>query len=143
MIKHFILIGLFFLLLFFQLKTEKTEVDVLIVGGGTSGISAGISSARLGVSTLILEEYSWLGGMLTSAGVSAIDGNYKLPSGFWGEFRDSLAVHYGGLQNLSTGWVSKVLFEPSVGNKILNTIAAKEEFLDVKFNTYVSNITKK
>ncbi|NLI64111.1 MAG: FAD-dependent oxidoreductase, partial [Bacteroidales bacterium] len=58
MIKHFILIGLFFLLLFFQLKTEKTEVDVLIVGGGTSGISAGISSARLGVSTLILEEYS-------------------------------------------------------------------------------------
>ena len=71
MIKHFILIGLFFLLLFFQLKTEKTEVDVLIVGGGTSGISAGISSARLGVSTLILEEYSWLGGMLTSAGVSA------------------------------------------------------------------------
>lgn len=143
MIKHFILIGLFFLLLSFQLKTEKTEVDVLIVGGGTSGISAGISSARLGVSTLILEEYSWLGGMLTSAGVSAIDGNYKLPSGFWGEFRDSLAVHYGGVQDLSTGWVSKVLFEPSVGNKILNTIAAKEEFLDVKFNTYVSNITKK
>ena len=48
--------------------------------------------------------YRWLGGMLTSAGVSAIDGNYNLPSGFWGEFKDSLVSHYGDLESLKTGY---------------------------------------
>ena len=65
------------------------KTDVLIIGGGASGTTAGIQSARQGVKTIITEESSWLGGMLTSAGVSAIDGNHKMPGGLWGEFRDS------------------------------------------------------
>ena len=48
---------------------EVEETDVLIVGGGASGISAGLQSARMGVRTVIIEETPWLGGMLTSAGV--------------------------------------------------------------------------
>jgi predicted flavoprotein YhiN len=50
------------------------------VGGGASGTAAGISAGRLGTKTLIIEPTPWLGGMLTSAGVSAIDGNHQLPS---------------------------------------------------------------
>ena len=98
---------------------------VLVIGGGASGVSAGVTSARMGVETMIVEETGWLGGMLTAAGVSAIDGNHRLPSGFWGEFRDSLVSHYGSSEALKTGWVSNVLFEPSVGNSILQRIAAK------------------
>ena len=45
--------------------------DVVVVGGGAGGTSAGIQSARSGASVLIVEETPWLGGMLTSAGVSA------------------------------------------------------------------------
>ena len=71
------------------------EYDVIVVGGGAGGTSAAIQSARNGSRTLLIEETDWLGGMLTSAGVSAIDGNYKLPSGFWGEFKDSLVSYYG------------------------------------------------
>ena len=63
------------------------SVDVLIIGGGASGVTAGIQSARMGAATLIVEETEWLGGMLTSAGVSAVDGNYDLPAGLFGEFR--------------------------------------------------------
>ena len=95
------------------------EYDVIVVGGGAGGTSAAIQSARNGSRTLLIEETDWLGGMLTSAGVSAIDGNYKLPSGFWGEFKDSLVSYYGDLESLKTGWVSNVLFEPKVGNKNL------------------------
>ena len=51
------------------------DVDILIIGGGASGTMAGIQAARLGSSTLIVEETPWLGGMLTSAGVSAISWN--------------------------------------------------------------------
>ena len=58
----------------------------------------------MGVNTLVVEESEWLGGMLTAAGVSAVDGNYQLPAGIWGEFRSQLALHYGGLDSLKTGW---------------------------------------
>lgn len=99
------------------------NVDVLVVGGGASGVSAGVQSARMGVQTLIVEETPWLGGMLTAAGVSCIDGNYNLQSGIFGEFTDSLALRYGGWDALKTGWVSNVNFEPHVGQEILTNIA--------------------
>ena len=85
---------LFLVIIFFSCD-ESTKYDVIIVGGGAGGTSAAIESSRNGAKTLLIEETDWLGGMLTSAGVSAVDGNYKLPSGFWGEFKDSLVSHYG------------------------------------------------
>ena len=72
---------------------------------------------------MILESTPWLGGMLTSAGVCCIDGNYKLQSGLFGEFADSLARHYGGWEALKSGWVSHINFEPNVGQDILSSIA--------------------
>lgn len=136
------LILLLFLILSPILPTWAINTDVLVIGGGTSGIAAGIQSARLGVRTLILEETEWLGGMLTSAGVSAVDGNYKLPAGIWGEFLQQLAIHYGGLDSLKTGWVSNVLFEPSVGNRIFHEMANKEPLLTVQKGYSVRNIEK-
>lgn len=112
---------------------QNTNYDVLIIGGGASGTAAGVQSARMGVRTLIVEESEWLGGMLTSAGVSATDGNYKLRGGFWAEFRDSLETHYGGDSMLRTGWVSHVLFEPSVGDAILKNIVKAEKNLTVMY----------
>lgn len=94
------------------------KTDVLIAGGGTSGVCAAIQAARLGVGVVLVEETNWLGGMLTAAGVSAIDGNHKLPSGLWGEFRNALYEHYGGPEAVETGWVSNTLFEPRAGNDI-------------------------
>lgn len=124
-------------------KTIEDEVDILIIGGGASGIAAGIQAARMNKNTLIIENTPWLGGMLTAAGVSAIDGNHNLPSGFWGEFRDSLSSHYGSLESLETGWVSKVQFEPSVGNSIFQNMAAKENNLNILYNSSLVTIEKK
>lgn len=124
---------------------EESSVDsqLLIVGGGASGVSAGVHAARLGIRTVIIEETDWLGGMLTSAGVSAIDGNNMLPSGFWGEFRDSLSQYYGGREALNTGWVSQVLFEPSVGNLILKNITQNESNLQIYHRSSIKTIEKK
>lgn len=112
-----------------------TKTDVLIIGGGASGTMAGIQSARMGANTLIVETTSWLGGMLTSAGVSAIDGNHRMPSGLWGEFRQHLYNYYGGPDSVETGWVSNTLFEPHVGNQILQKMAGAEKALQIWFNT--------
>jgi hypothetical protein len=118
------------------------QIDVLVVGGSASGVAAGIQSARMGVNALIVEETPWLGGMLTSAGVSAVDGNYKLPAGLWGEFKQALSDYYGGLDALKTGWVSNVLFEPSVGNRILNGMTNREHNLRVWKEAMVEKVKK-
>ena len=123
----------------------KTEhVDVLVIGGGASGISAGVQSARMGVSTMVVEETPWVGGMLTSAGVSCVDGNYRMQSGIFGEFADSLAKRYGSWDALRTGWVSNINFEPHVGQEILSNIAgACGELLQVRRETILSRVRKK
>ena len=128
----------------YGVQAKTLQYDVVVIGGGTSGITAGVQSARLGAKTLIVEETSWLGGMLTSAGVSATDGNFRLQGGMWGEFCDSLLNRYGGkLENLATGWVSSIMFEPSVGNAIFQNIAKKEQNLSIMFNTELLDINKK
>ncbi len=109
------------------------QTDVLVIGGGASGSAAGIQSARLGVSTIIAEPTNWLGGMISSAGVSAFDGNHLLPSGIWAEFRERLYQVYGGPNKVSTGWVSNTLFEPHVADSILNAMVKETKQLSVLF----------
>ena len=99
--------------------------DVVVIGGGTGGTAAAIEAARDGARVLVVEETPWLGGMLTSAGVSAIDGNYRLRGGIFGEFTDSLAGRYGGYEALKSGWVSNILFNPRVGTEVLRNMADK------------------
>ncbi len=47
------------------------ETDVLVVGGGPSGLTAAIASARIGAKTMIVERYGCLGGVLTQVGVES------------------------------------------------------------------------
>lgn len=130
-------------IVFFLASCKKqVRTDVFIAGGSASGIAAGIQAARLGVDVVVAEENKWLGGMLTSAGVSAVDGNYNLQGGLWKEFKDSLSAYYGGDSLLKTGWVSNVLFEPSTGNMIFTKIAEKEKNLNVSYESYVDTLIK-
>ncbi len=48
------------------------ETQVLVVGGGPSGIAAAIASARVGAKTMLVEGYGCFGGTITHAGVEAI-----------------------------------------------------------------------
>lgn len=48
----------------------STEVDVLVVGGGTAGTIAAIQAGRAGATTLIVERNFQLGGTTTTGGVS-------------------------------------------------------------------------
>ena len=116
------------------------KYDLVVVGGGTGGTAAAIEAARGGAKVLVVEESPWLGGMLTSAGVSAIDGNYKLRGGLFGEFTDSLAARYGGYEALKSGWVSNILFNPAVGADILANMA-REAGVEVRFGTTVTDIS--
>lgn len=131
--RKFVMIMTSIMVMMSCVKVETT--DVLVIGGGASGVSAGLQAARMGVNTVILEETPWLGGMLTSAGVSCVDGNYKLRSGIFGEFTDSLAARYGGYPSLQTGWVSNINFDPHVGQEIFTSMTeAESAYLTVERN---------
>ena len=93
-----------------QCAAGVRKVDVLVIGAGTSGVAASLQAARMGRSVVLADELPWVGGMLTSAGVSAADGNYNLRGGIWAEFVDSLSMHYGGMNALRTGCVSNIMF---------------------------------
>ncbi len=43
--------------------------DVIVVGGGISGVMSAITAAKNGAKTLVIEKYGFMGGMLTAAGV--------------------------------------------------------------------------
>lgn len=97
---------------------EQLTTEVLVVGGGTGGTAAAIQAARSGAKTLLVSEFSWLGGMLTAAGVVAPDGNELLAwqTGLWGAFLRELQQRQP--EGLDHAWVSFFTYDPGVGAKI-------------------------
>lgn len=138
----FIISPVLLLILLTDCATKTLTTDILIIQASTGGTAAAISAARMGARVILTEPHSWLGGMLTSAGVSGTDGNDKLPSGIWGEFRDSLEKRYGSKEALSTGWVSNTLFEPHIGNEIFKNMTASLPSLQIMYNTEWVEIKK-
>ncbi|NCC65144.1 MAG: FAD-dependent oxidoreductase, partial [Spirochaetia bacterium] len=106
---------------------ESLYTDVLVIGASASGVCAALAAARHGCDVILTEETSWVGGMLSAAGVSAFDGNHLLPSGLFGEFRKHLLQYYGSAQELATGWVSNTHFEPHVAHQILSSMLLEQE----------------
>ncbi|MEP6515511.1 FAD-dependent oxidoreductase [Microcoleus vaginatus] len=94
------------------------KADVLVVGGGTGGTAAAVQAARRGAKTILVSEFPWLGGMLTSAGVSAPDGNElaAFQTGLWGAFLRELQQRQPG--GLDWGWVSFFTYHPRIGAEI-------------------------
>ncbi|MBM0743930.1 FAD-dependent oxidoreductase [Phormidium sp. CLA17] len=97
---------------------ETLKTDVLVVGGGTGGTAAALQAARRGANVILVSEFAWLGGMLTSAGVTAPDGNEleAWQTGIWGAFLRELERRHP--EGLDHGWVSFFTYDPRVGAAI-------------------------
>lgn len=52
----------------------KGSFDVVVMGGGPSGVSAAIAAARMGVNVALIERYGYLGGQATGGLVIALCG---------------------------------------------------------------------
>jgi phytoene dehydrogenase-like protein len=53
--------------------TGKNVYDLIVAGGGLSGVAAAVAAAREGVSVLLIERYGFLGGMATAGMVNPMD----------------------------------------------------------------------
>ena len=68
--------------------------DVVVCGGGPSGVAAAIASSRLGANTLLVEKYGFLGGMGTAGLVGPYmpyhSGNEQIITGIFKEICDHM-----------------------------------------------------
>ncbi|WP_241080778.1 FAD-dependent oxidoreductase [Natranaerofaba carboxydovora] len=90
------------------------EYDVIVVGTDPEGISAAVSSARNGNKTLLIDDRSRLGGLMTKGALNTIDMNYN-PDG-----------------EIITRGIFMEFFEQIEGDSF-NTNTAEEVFEDMVF----------
>ncbi|BCX03665.1 MAG: FAD-dependent oxidoreductase [Candidatus Roseilinea sp.] len=115
------------------------DVDIAVIGGGMGGVAAALAACEAGRSVVLTEATDWLGGQMTSQGVSALDEHAHIE--YYGgtrsymALREAIRAHYRtryGVQampdgrplNPGDGWVSRLCFEPSVGLAALQTMLA-------------------
>lgn len=85
-----------------QLSIEE-RTDVLVIGGGPSGLCAAIASARAGAKTMLIEQGGYCGGMATAGLVAPFmtcydsGGNTMLIRGLFEEIVDRLIAMNGAI----------------------------------------------
>ncbi|BCX46926.1 hypothetical protein HAHE_08340 [Haloferula helveola] len=109
----------------------STDVDVLVVGGGTAGTIAAIQAGRAGAKTLLLERGAQLGGMTTTGGVAfpgLFDawGKQVIAGIGWELVKESVELDGGKLPNFAKvpqrHWMNQVHV-----NQFLYAILAEEK----------------
>ena len=121
---------------------ETIKTDVLVVGGGASGVAAAIQSARSNVKTLLIEQGPWLGGSMTAGGFCILDANRNLPTGIYAEFRGRVLNFYKSRLGYDTTKNAPLKFEPSIGASILKKLTDTVKNLTIRANTTFTAIKK-
>ena len=117
------------------------KYDVVIVGGGTSGVSCAWNCARFGLKTLIIEQNSFLGGSITSALVipAMKTSENSINNDFFNELYKNLANVSGAITYCdgNKGW-----FNPELTKIVLDTMMGDVN-VDILFESCVTYIEKK
>jgi len=107
------------------------QIDVCIYGGGLGGIAAALVLLEQGKRVVLVEPSAWIGGQMTSQGVSALDEHTYIEqhpgTHSYGELRRAirqLSAHVHGITisdsfNPGNGWVSRLCFEPKIALAVL------------------------
>ena len=117
------------------------KYDVIIVGGGTAGVSCAWNTAKRGLKTLIVEKNTYLGGSITSSLVipAMKTSDNAINSDFFNALYNKLS-DLGGAITYSDG--NKGWFNPDL-TKIALDILMKEAGVEVKFESHISKINHK
>lgn len=120
--------------------------DVIVLGGGVSGCMAAFAAAKQGATTLLVEQYGFLGGSLTNAGVGPMmtfhAGSRQVVTGLPQELVERMAAKQGCLGHIedTTGYASSVTpFDAEVMKLTLDEMA-QELNVEVLFHATLVNV---
>lgn len=117
------------------------KYDLIVVGGGTAGVSCAWNARKLGLKTLIIEKNSFLGGSITSSLVTPAmkTSENAINTDFYYALYDKLKSLGGAItySDGNNGW-----FNPEL-TKIALDILMDDVGVDILFESQVSNISKK
>jgi len=115
--------------------------DLIVVGGGTSGVAAAVSAARLGCKTLLIEKHGFLGGTATGALVTPMMNNmltneHYLTEGLYLEVLSRLKStgHSAKHENGNPGW-----FDPEMMKCVLDDMC-EEADVQILFDTVLTSV---
>ena len=121
------------------------EVDVLVVGGGLAGSSAAIAAGRMGLKTLIIEYFGYLGGNATNSLVSSLCGfftytgsNMPVVKGIGGEIVQTLIDRKGGKKRKHL-----IEFDPEIVKIVLDEKVIEAKVEPLYYTQMVAPIIKK
>ena len=117
---------------------EVWECEVVVVGGSLGGVAAASHAMKAGVQTCLIELTPWLGGQISSQGVSAIDESRAMRlqqnfSGSWRSFKRLIRSQVMTLPDwtgmgdrqwvyeTNSCWVGSLCFLPEAGAKAAQT----------------------
>ncbi len=122
---------------------KSTKVDVLIAGGGTAGVIAGIAAARNGAKTLIVDKQRCLGGQYTAgmlgAWVGFSDKEKVIVKGIAWELRNILKQRNAIVENDPETDVC-YLYDTEVAKVVLDEMVNREPNLSVFLNTIILDV---
>lgn len=128
------------------------HVDVLVAGGGSAGLAAAVSAARMGARTLLIEHHGSLGGMAPAALVHSICGLYRLPVGdappqianigFAEEFARRLVIAGGASGPVRMGRVDVLLQQPTAFARLADAITLETDNLEVRLHTELVDVAE-
>ncbi len=116
---------------------NKKQYDVIVCGGGVSGVLAAIGAAREGAKVLILEQTNSLGGSWTSGLVAWIIDAQNKKEYIVSEIAESLKSKGKGRFARSGCFI----YEPEAMKILLDKMCAEEK-IDIRFNTFVCGSQK-
>lgn len=109
-------------------KTQTLDSDIAIIGGSLAAVAAALAALDAGYTVILTEASDWLGGQVSSQGVSALDehaliedvGGTRRYYQFRERIRDVYENRYGlRVMNPGNGWVSQLCFEPRVAEQVI------------------------
>lgn len=116
----------------------KNNYDLIIAGGGTAGVSCAYTAAKAGLSVLIIEKNTFLGGSITSSLVipAMKTSDNAINTDFFNELYDNLS-ELGGAITYCDG--NKGWFNPELTKIVLDKMMT-EVNVDVFFESCIADI---